>query len=87
MAAVGGKADVRCMLLSVVAALRLATVRGFACGAAEGIVALATVAGATEAAGTAGIADVPVLVAVAGVTGPVAAVIVWVDFAAPAPAC
>ena len=50
------------------------------------MVALATVAGATEAAGTSGIADVPALVAVAGVTGPVAAAIVWVDFAAPAPA-
>ena len=86
MAAVGGKADVRCMLLSVVAVLGWATVRGFADGVAEGVVALATVAGATEAAGTAGIADVPVLVGVAGVTGPVAAAIVWVDFAARTPA-
>ena len=83
---VGGKADVRCMLLSVVAVLGWATVRGFADGVAEGVVALATVAGATEAAGTAEIVDVPALVGVAGVTGPVAAAIVWVDFAARTPA-
>ena len=38
MAAVGGKADVRCMLLSVVAVLGWATVRGFAGGAADSVV-------------------------------------------------
>ena len=79
---VGGKADVRCMLLSVLAVLGLATVRGFSGGAAEGVVARATVVGVTEAAGTTETSDVPALIAITGVTGPVVAAIALVAFTA-----
>ena len=82
MAAVGCEADVRCMLLSVLAVLGLATVRGFSGGAAEGVVARATVVGVTEAAGTTETSDVPALIAITGVTGPVVAAIALVAFTA-----
>ena len=82
MTRVDGKADVRCMLLSVLAVLGLATVRGFSGGAAEGVVARATVVGVTEAAGTTETSDVPALIAITGVTGPVVAAIALVAFTA-----